>query len=68
MKTPPYVRLANDIAAQFRHWQTGEAAAVIAEHLRSFWDPRMRTQLIAHVDAGAADLDPLLVHVVAQLR
>jgi formate dehydrogenase subunit delta len=68
MQTPPHVRLANDIAAQFRHWQTGEAAAAIAEHLHSFWDPRMRTRLIAHVEAGGAGLHPLLVHVVAQLR
>jgi formate dehydrogenase subunit delta len=68
MTTPPYVRLANDIAAQFRHRPTGEAAGAVAEHLRSFWDPRMRTQLIAHVEAGGAGLDPLLVHVVARLR
>ncbi|MCW2637733.1 MAG: formate dehydrogenase [Dactylosporangium sp.] len=68
MTIPPYVRLANEIAAQFRHRQTGEAAVAIAEHLRSFWDPRMRTQLVAHAEAGGAGLDPLLVHVVALLR
>jgi formate dehydrogenase subunit delta len=68
MKTPPYVRLANEIAVQFRHRQTGEAAVAVADHLRSFWDPRMRAQLIAHVDAGGAGLDPLLGHVVALLR
>jgi formate dehydrogenase subunit delta len=68
MKIPPHVRLANEIAAQFRHWQPREAAIAIAEHLRSFWDPRMRTQLVAHVEVGGAGLDPLLVHVVALLR
>jgi formate dehydrogenase subunit delta len=67
MTNPPYVRLANDIAAQFRHWQADEAAVAIAEHLRSFWDPRMRTQLTARVEADAAGLDPLLVGAVALL-
>ncbi|GAA1822792.1 formate dehydrogenase subunit delta [Planosporangium flavigriseum] len=68
MEALPYVRLANEIAVQFRHWEPGEAAAEIAAHLRSFWDPRMRTQLIAHVEAGGAGLDVLIIDVVALLR
>ncbi|MGY4099007.1 formate dehydrogenase subunit delta [Nocardia sp. R16R-3T] len=60
------MRLATEIAAQFRHVPPQEAAAPIAEHIRRYWEPRMRAQLLeqashagegcdAHV-AAAADL------------
>ncbi len=65
---PPYVRLANDIAAQFHHLPADQGAAGVAGHLRNFWDPRMRRQLQAHVDGGADELDPLAVAAVALLR
>lgn len=64
----PSVRLANDVAAQFHHRSPEEGAAEVANHLRMFWDPRMRAQLLAHVDAGGADLDPLAVAAAARLR
>jgi formate dehydrogenase subunit delta len=65
---PPHVRLANDVAAQFHHRPSSEAAAAVAEHLRTFWDPRMRERLLAHVDAGAADLDVIAVAAAGLLR
>ncbi|MGQ4598623.1 formate dehydrogenase subunit delta [Nocardia sp. R6R-6] len=66
MKISPAMRLATEIAAQFRHVPPQEAAATIAEHIRRYWEPRMRAQLLdqvshegqacdAHV-AAAADL------------
>jgi formate dehydrogenase subunit delta len=30
----------------------------VSEHIRKFWDPRMRKQIFAHLDAGGAGLDP----------
>jgi hypothetical protein len=30
----------------------------IAEHIRKFWDPRMRSAILAHLNAGGAGLDP----------
>ena len=63
-----YVRLANDIAAQFHHLPDDEAMSDIATHIHMFWDPRMRTQLLAHVAAGGADLDPLVVKAADQIR
>lgn len=49
--------MANQIARAFR--SKGEAAAIAetATHIRSFWDPRMRAQLAAHLAAGGAGLD-----------
>jgi formate dehydrogenase subunit delta len=68
MTLPPHVRLANEIAEQFGHVPRDEAVARIATHIRSFWDPRMRRQLLAHLDAGGADLDPLAAAAAEQLR
>jgi formate dehydrogenase subunit delta len=55
----PQVRLANEIAVQFHHRDPGEAAAEIARHIRSFWDPRMRADLLRHATADPGSLDPL---------
>jgi formate dehydrogenase subunit delta len=64
---PPHVRLVNDIAAQFQHRPPEEAAESVANHLRSFWDPRMRAALLAHVEAGGPGLDPLAVRAAELL-
>ena len=65
------VYMANQIgkffAAQGRH---DEAKAVegIETHLRKFWDPRMRNDIIAKVQAGeAAGLDALPRRAVERL-
>jgi formate dehydrogenase subunit delta len=68
MMVPPHVRLANEIAAQFHHRAVDQAATEIAAHVRSFWEPRMRTALLAHVDAGGAGLDELAVRAADLLR
>jgi formate dehydrogenase subunit delta len=35
-----------------------KAVPDIAEHIRKFWDPRMRKAIFAHLDTGSAGLDP----------
>ncbi|MFF3244528.1 formate dehydrogenase subunit delta [Streptomyces sp. NPDC002870] len=65
--TSAHVRLANEIAAQFRHRDPATAAEEIAAHIRTFWDPRMRAGLIADAEAGNGELDPLIVSVAALL-
>ena len=53
------VMMANQIAKFFD--AQGEARAVpqIADHIRQFWDPRMRRAIAAHLADGGAGLDPL---------
>ncbi|HEY0638590.1 MAG TPA: formate dehydrogenase subunit delta [Pseudonocardiaceae bacterium] len=63
----PHVRLANDIAAQFHHLPPDEAAERVAAHLRMFWDPRMRAQLLATVTADG-ELDPVARAAALLLR
>ncbi|GAA1571951.1 MULTISPECIES: formate dehydrogenase subunit delta [Kribbella] len=65
---PPYVRLANEIAAQFAHRSPAEAATAIANHMKAVWDPRMKQALIAHADSGATDLSPAAVLAAQKLR
>jgi formate dehydrogenase subunit delta len=62
VSAPPAIRLATEIAAQFRHLPRDEAAAVIAGHIRKFWDPRMRAQLVDQVNRAGEDCD---AHVAA---
>ena len=65
---PPQVRLANSIAVQFHQRPADEAASAVANHIRMFWDPRMRTELLTRVETNAADLDPLVLEAVKILR
>ncbi|MQA04836.1 MAG: formate dehydrogenase [Streptosporangiales bacterium] len=54
--------MANDIAVQFHHLPPDAAAKAIANHIRQFWERRMRQQLVEHVASGDVDdLDPLVV-------
>jgi formate dehydrogenase subunit delta len=45
------VTMANQIAEFFKTSDPdrAEAVAATAHHLRSFWDPRMRREIIAHL-------------------
>jgi formate dehydrogenase subunit delta len=63
----PQVRMANDIAAQFRHLPPDAAVDALAAHLRQFWDPRMRAQLVEAVTADAEGIDPSVVAAAARL-
>lgn len=56
---PPHVRLVNEISRQFAHRPPADAANAVANHLRTVWDPRMKQALIAHLQAGGEDLDPI---------
>jgi formate dehydrogenase subunit delta len=62
------VHMANQIGKFFASQGAEQAPAAIADHLRKFWDPRMRAGILAHLEAGAADLDPLVRQAVERLR
>ena len=50
--------MANDIACFFSGDSDKVAAAEsVATHLRRFWDPRMRREIIAHHQHGGEGLD-----------
>jgi len=46
-----------------------EARAGIAGHLQRFWDPRMRREIVAHVEQrGGAGLDAIVREAIAANR
>jgi formate dehydrogenase subunit delta len=64
------VRMANDIGNFFEASPDRDAAInEVANHLRKFWDPRMRRELAAHLAAsgGESGLKPLAEAAVSRL-
>ena len=57
------VKMANQIASFFAS-QPGDQAAATAEHIRAFWDPRMRQGIASHLGAGGEGLDPVALAAV----
>jgi formate dehydrogenase subunit delta len=50
--------MVNEIAVHFHHRPPAVAAAEIAQHIRMFWDPRMRAELQRRVETNPDELDP----------
>jgi formate dehydrogenase subunit delta len=62
------IAMANDIAAFFdSEADKAVAAEGVRFHLTRFWDPRMRREIIAHLDAGGAGLTSTARDAVALL-
>lgn len=62
------IRMANQIAVFFAT-QPGDAGAVgVATHINDNWAPPMRRDLLAHIGAGGAGLDPLVLQAAASIR
>ena len=51
--------MANQIAQAFAHLPRDKAVAATTEHLRLFWDVRMRDQIVAQLRNGDNELDPV---------
>ena len=64
MKIEKLVMMANQIAASFAIQGPERAVPQIAKHIESFWDPRMRAAMAAHVVAGGAGLQPLALEAL----
>ena len=62
------IYMANQIGKFFAHRPADEAAAEIANHLQKFWEPRMRSQIIALLDRSDTALDPSVRRAVESLR
>ena len=61
------VYMANQIGKYFA--PQGEAAAIdgVVDHLKRFWEPRMRAEIVAHAQAGGEGLDEIVRKAVARL-
>jgi formate dehydrogenase subunit delta len=68
MSPDKLVYMANQIARFFAYQPEAEAAANTADHLRKFWDPRMRREIVQYVGNGGAGLQPVAVKAVLALE
>jgi formate dehydrogenase subunit delta len=62
------VAMVNDIAAFFdSEPDKGVAAEGVRQHLQKFWEPRMRREIIAHLQTGGAGLTPTANTAISKL-
>ena len=52
------VYMANQIGKFFASQGAEQAVSGTAEHIKKFWDPRMRAAIFAHLKEGGAGLAP----------
>ena len=62
------IYMANQIGTFFKSQGEGKAVPGIADHIQKFWDPRMRSAITAHLDAGGAGLDPTVRNAIQALK
>lgn len=67
MDTGDMVHQANQIAQFFASYPAEEGVSGVADHFRKFWEPRMRKQLLAHVEAGGEGLHALVLPAARRL-
>ena len=52
------IYMANQIGKFFQSQGHDKAVPGIADHIRKFWDPRMRKAIFAHMDSGGSGARP----------
>lgn len=61
------IYMANQIARNVAAQGEAQAISAVAAHIRDFWDPRMKSMIFAHLDAGGDGLDPIARTGLSQL-
>lgn len=62
------VRMANQIGKAFRAQGEERAITGISNHVKLFWEPRMKKQIFAHLDEGGDGLEPLTLKALQKLK
>ena len=68
MSADKITRMANDIAKFMESKPHAEGVPLLASHINDFWEPRMRRQLFAVLDAGGVGLRPLVLDAAGAIR
>jgi formate dehydrogenase subunit delta len=68
MSADRLIYMANQIGKFFQSQGHDKAVSGTAEHIKKFWDPRMRRAIFAHLDAGGAGLDPSVREAIVTLQ
>ena len=68
MKIEALIKMANQIADFFQGEAGPDAPAAVATHLRRYWEPRMRKDMLTHYDLNAGEgLEEVALKAVAIL-
>jgi formate dehydrogenase subunit delta len=62
------VYMANQIGKFFEAQRAEEVVPGIANHIKKFWDPRMRKAIFAYMDAGGEGIDPPVREALDRLQ
>jgi len=62
------VYMANQIGKFFESQKKDEVVRGIADHIKKFWDPRMRKAIFAYIDAGGDGLDAPAREAILHLK
>jgi formate dehydrogenase subunit delta len=62
------IYMANQIGKFFASQGPDQAVAGTADHIKKFWDPRMRDEIFAHLESGGGGLDPSVRQAIEQLK
>ncbi|MGV7216529.1 formate dehydrogenase subunit delta [Bradyrhizobium sp. UFLA05-112] len=62
------IYMANQIGKFFQSQGHDKAVPGIAEHIKKFWDPRMKRAIFAHLDGGGAGLEPHVREAIVSLK
>ena len=68
MQPEVLVRMANQIGKAFEPQGEARALPQIADHIDKFWDPRMKAAMAAHLAAGGAGLDPMVLKAMLLVK
>jgi formate dehydrogenase subunit delta len=68
MSPDKLIYMANQIAAFFKSQGEDKAAAAIADHINKFWEPRMRSAILAYWETGGQGLDPMVRNAMKAVR
>jgi hypothetical protein len=64
------IRMVNQISDNFVYESPDRAAIDVATHLRSYWTPQMRAEIVAYERTNASDLSEvtrLAIHHLASI-
>jgi formate dehydrogenase subunit delta len=67
MRPEKLVMMANQIGTFFVSQKGDEAVHGIADHIKKFWDPRMRAAILKHLESGGEGLSPQVRLAIEQL-
>jgi formate dehydrogenase subunit delta len=68
MEKSNLIKMANDIGSFFKS-EPDRALAIqgVEQHIRNFWEPRMRKEIIEYLENGGADLMDIVAEAVKKL-